>query len=530
MSAATKEMQVKREDLNECTIQLEIVCSTDQIDAAFKKAVKSLGKNLRIPGFRPGQAPLPMIEQSLPPQEVEAAAAEEAVKDAYKKAINEEGITPSGQPRVNLTKFEREAKACEFSIKIPLRPIIEIEGYKGLKAERPKIEVTDEEIDQQIEELRRRGGTQEKITDRGIETGDMSVVNIKPDEDGIEGRSFMMIAGQTFPQLDEEIAGMKTEEIKTVELTFPDTFQEQDWAGKKFKCDVTIRSVSGVNLPELDDEFAKSLRADNVDDLRSKVGAGLENAKSQWADDVVNEQLMDHILKTSKVVVPDTTWEAVAERRLTEMAQELQDNKSSLEDYAKEKGMSIEEMQEKLQDEAKMHVQRAVIIEHIFQEEKMEITDEHVNRHFLDLAQENNIKQEDLQQFAEQQGDAIREEVIFRTISLKPLRKRSRPRRPRRAPSLLRPPRRPRPPKSLELALRAVPTGAALFLCLGGPYVSGGTLSVLLGQAGQQGPHNGCECNWCTVRHRADCSRRKKLRYLVPSSERSNRLSWHADR
>jgi trigger factor len=409
-------MTVERNDLNECTIELKVVCTPEQIEKGFKKAIKQLGKNLRVPGFRPGTAPLGILEQNLPDREVAVQAAEEIVKDAYKQAVNDQGITPSGHPKMDLTEFNREENQLEFTALVPLRPIIEIEDYKGLKAEQPAVEITDEEIEQQLEELRKRGGQQQPVTERGIQEGDMAVVNIKLDGEEEDGRSFMIIAGQTFEALDAAISGMKAEEIKAVELTFPSTFQEKDWADTTKACHVTIRNVSGIELPEIDDDFAKKLRADSVDDLKAKIKIGLEHAKGRAATDAVNEQILGAILSTGRVIVPNTTWESVTDRRLQEMQAELAEAKSSLEEYAKEKGMTMEDLEQSLKDEAKVHVERAVVIEHIFEKEEMQITDEEVNRHFLDVAGENGIKEADLKKFADEHGAAIREEVIFRSM------------------------------------------------------------------------------------------------------------------
>jgi trigger factor len=236
--------------------------------------------------------------------------------------------------------------------------------------------VTDEEIEKQISELRARKGQRAEIGGRGIAEGDMAVVNIKPDGDSGEGKTFMIVVGQSFPTLDAILTGMGAEEIKHGKLSFPANFQEQDWAKKSFEATITVRSATATQTPELDDSFAQSLKANDVKDLKEKVKTGIERAKMQMGQEMINEQIFDQLLASSEVEVPDTTWEQVANQRLQEMAYELGREKKTVEDYAKENGMTTEELVKRQQDEARVHVKRAVLIETIFKQEKFEIDNE----------------------------------------------------------------------------------------------------------------------------------------------------------
>ena len=414
-------MTVKREDLNPCTIKLEIKCSADQVKAGFDKAVKQLSKQVRIPGFRPGTAPKKMVEELINPNDLFNTAAEEIVRVAFKQALDQEKIKPDNQPSVDLTKLEKDPPACELTIKVPLAPKVELADYKGLEVEKSTVTVTDEEVERQVNELRQRGGKKQEVSGRGIQEGDVAVVNIKLEKQEGDGRNFMIIAGQTFPNLDGAIMGMAAEEIKSADLDFPANFQEKDWAGKKHHCHITIRSVSAVQVPELDDDFAKSLQVKDVEELKKRVREGIQNAKEQIASEMMNEKMLDDLLAKSTVHVADTTWEAVANRRLNEIHAELQQKGSNIEEFAKQNGMSLEEFVAAQQQEAKVHVQRAVIIEKIFTAEGMKINDQDANNHFLQIAHENQIKQEDLEGFAKKFGPQLRDEVIFRSMYSKVL-------------------------------------------------------------------------------------------------------------
>ncbi|MBX3118906.1 MAG: trigger factor [Fimbriimonadaceae bacterium] len=407
-------MQVTREDLNPCTIKLTVVCGEDQVREGFDKAYKQFAKRIKVPGFRPGHAPKHMVAQSIPKDDLYDSAADNIVRAAFRDALKEQELEPASQPSVELTLINEEEAKCEFSVKVPLAPVVELGEYKGLAAGVPPVDVTDEDIDHQIEELRKRKSTREAITDRGVQDGDVTVVNIKIDGEAGEGRTFMTIAGQTFPQLDKALSGMKAEEVKVVELTFPDNFQEADWKGKKEKCHVTVRSLSSVKLPEVDDEFAQTLQADSVDALRARMRELLSGAKEQMAIEFLNEQLLEALLGSSTIHVPDTMWEQVASRRLYELAVEQQDKGKSMEAYATEQGMTVAELEESWRNEAKMHVTRAVAIQEIFKREKMELTNADLNMQLVSMASEYEVKPEEMLEILKK--NKALDELQFRAV------------------------------------------------------------------------------------------------------------------
>lgn len=388
-------MQFKREDLNPCTVKLSVTASPDQVTTGFDKAYKKFSKKLRVPGFRPGHAPKAMVAQAIDPNEIMNAAADEIVRSTLTTIINSEKIRPHDRPSVELTKIDEGEKACEYVAKVPLEPIVKLGDYKGLKVASPKIEVTDAEVNAQLDEMRKRSGKREAVTDRGIADGDIAVVNLKVGKDDSDGRSLMVVAGQAFPALDKAIAGMHVEEIKKTELTFPADFQEKEWAGKKKEVQISIRSVNSVVLPELDDEFAKAgkeLKAKDLSDLKDKLRNGILEAKRALSEDFVNDALLEELVQSSEVHVPDTMWEAVANQRLSEEAQAAQKQGRNLEEVAKEHGMSFEEYVEKWQGEARIQVQRAVIANTIFRAEKMRLENEDLSSSLQEMAHEYGVQ------------------------------------------------------------------------------------------------------------------------------------------
>ncbi len=420
MSASATEMSVKRTDLNACTIQLDVVCTQDQVQKGFDRAVRDFAKKVRVPGFRPGAAPKAMVEKMIPEEDLANAAVENAVRSALRQALEQSDVTPEDAPAVTVTKFERASSELEFMVKVPLGAKVTLGDYKALTAKKPTVEVEPGEVEYQIEELRRRAGTQQAVTGRGIQEGDVAVVHIRAEGVEGEGKTFMTKAGQTFPALDAAILGMEAEAIKHAKLSFPENFQDADWAGKEYECTLTIRSVSSVQVPDVD-ALVASLNVKDTAELETRVAEGIISAKRKIGEDMVSEQLLNALIQSSQVEVADPTWERVGSRRLQEIAYQLREEGSSLEKYAEQNGMTVDELVAAQMTEAKLHVQRATLVREVFVKEEMQITDEDANATFQEILRENKVGQEDVQAFMKENGHQIREEVVFRSMFRKVL-------------------------------------------------------------------------------------------------------------
>jgi len=412
-------MQVTREDLNPCTVMLNIVCDASQVKEGFDRAFKQIAKTIKLPGFRPGHAPRAMVESLVPKEELFDNAAEIIVRNSFKAALEEQNIEPdqTTRPSVELKLLDDKTEAAEYTVKVPLPPKITLGDYKGLPIEKPTINVTDEEVEKQIEEFRKRKQTREAVTDRGVQEGDVAVVNVKIEGETGEGRNFMTIAGQTFPQLDASLMGMKVEDMKNLEVTFPETFQEKDWAGNTFAIQMTLNSLSGVKLPELDDSFAQSLKTENVEDLKVRVRDSIKRAKEDMLREMVTEQLLEKLHERSEVFVSDNMWEALAERRMRETADEQKKENKTLEMYAAENGMTMEQLKEAWNEKAKLHVERALMIREVFVAEKMELSTNELNDELYVMAQEYDIEPKEMWEML-QKNEAV-DELHFRAISRK---------------------------------------------------------------------------------------------------------------
>jgi len=410
-------MQITREDLNPCTVKLNVICEPEEVHTGFEKAKKNLAKKLKLPGFRPGKAPAHVAEQYLSKTDIYDEALQQIIGVTYKNSVKEQNLEPDPtvRPQVEVTKIDENE--CEYVAKIGLMPIVELGELKGIPVSQPTTSITPEDIDRQIDEFRKRRGTHVAITERGVDEGDVCVVNIKPDGEEEDGRTFMVIAGQTFPTLDQALMNMRVEEVKHLSLDFPEKFQEKDWANTTKQAVISLNSVSAVRIPELDDAFAQSLSTESVDDLRTRIKAGMESNIKSEIDKIVAEQLLDGLLERSKVEVSDNMWEPIAEQRLAEVATEQRKAGKTLDDYAQQQGMSIEEIRDSWRDRARTEVRRALLVREIYKKEDMKLDDQDLNAELAEMSREVGVTPAEMFKLLDEQNAL--NELQFRAISRK---------------------------------------------------------------------------------------------------------------
>lgn len=412
-------MNIEREDLNPCTVLLKVKCAPEQVAAGFATAYKKAAKRIKVPGFRPGTAPPHLVRQYVDPDWVKEVAAEEIVKAAYTDAVKDQNLQPHAAPRIEITKYEGEEGELEFSAKVPLPPQIELGPIEGIEVTRFKVDVSDEEVEHGIQELREGKATRKTVESRGAQEGDFAVVNIKVDGDEGEGRNFMTVVGQTFPQLDQTLTGMDLDAIKHAELQFPDNFQEADWAGKLLSCQVRLRSLSAPVLPELTDEFAQQFNTESLEDLRERVREGIREAKERHADSYVHEQILAALLQSSTIHAPDPMIEGVFEVRMRDLAKAAADAGVTIAEVAKQSNMTEEELAQRIMEDATAEVHRALILTEIFGKLEMKIDKTDLMDQVRDIARHEGIAPE--QAWAAIRGAGRTDELHFRALRKKVL-------------------------------------------------------------------------------------------------------------
>lgn len=410
-------MQITKEEISVRTVKLTVTCSTEDVKQGFQKAFKNLSKQIKVPGFRPGATPRAVLEKMIDSNAVREEAAEEIVRITLTQAIQDQQLDPEPtvRPSVDVKEISEENSTCVYEATVSERPVVELGDYNGLPVEGVAAEVSDEEVDAQIDDMRKRRATQEKVTDRGVEEGDLVVVALKPE--GQDAKTFMIVIGKTFKELDGALVGMGVEQMKSISLTFPDDFQEVAWRGQTLKCQVSVNSISAMHLPALNDEFASKLSVESVEELKTAVRDYLMRAKENAGRELANEQLLDALMEKSKVAAPEAMADQLAYRRLQETEAEQREQGVNMQQYAEANGMTLEQLIEAWREKAKTHVARALLIRDIFAKEAMQIEPSDLNLELSTMSMEYGLPPKEVYDLL-LRNKAV-EELHFRAISRK---------------------------------------------------------------------------------------------------------------
>lgn len=380
-------MVVENEKINPCTVRLTVEVGQDQVQEAIETAKRYYAKQLRVPGFRPGKAPVTLVDQFIQKDVLLQRAAEYLVPKAYQDALKEAGLEPYGAPAIELTQMDEENPA-RFIAKVPLEPNVTIGDYTNLAVTQPDKAVNEEEIERELTELRRRNAKQTKV-DRGAEDGDLAVLVVAPE--GEAPKRFMVIVGQTFPQLDQDLRGMSAGDKKNITVTFPADFEEERWAGKPMDCEIEMVSVSTVELPEPNDAFALEVYGSDMETLRRDIRVRAEALKEASAENAIVDQLWGEVLGRSNVDIPDNMWESVAQQEWKNIEQRAATNETTVEGIAGSNGLTVDQLREHVNENAKTQVKRALLIRDIAKQEGLELTQEDIDDQVKRLARRANI-------------------------------------------------------------------------------------------------------------------------------------------
>jgi trigger factor len=316
-------------------MRVEIESAT--VDETFETISRDFQREARLPGFRPGKAPKDMVAKRFE-TEIQDEAKRKLISDSYRKAIADQKLTVVGPPDIEEIQFSR-GQACQFAATLEIAPQFDLPEYKGLPARREMATVTPEDIDRALHMLGERQ-TQFKTVERELKEGDVAVVNytgtcegkpimeIAPAARGLaEKKAFWINVDKTsfIPGFGDQLIGMKAGEKRTVQVDFPADFVTPQLAGKKGAYDVELVEAKEKIAPEINDEFAKSYGAENVEKLREGVRADLQNELNLKQSRSIRNQVAQALLNKIECDLPESLVEQETRQIVYNIAKENQD-------------------------------------------------------------------------------------------------------------------------------------------------------------------------------------------------------------
>jgi trigger factor len=369
-------------ELPESRVRVEAEIPAGEVERRLAVAARSLARNLRVPGFRAGKAPPPVVIKRIGREAVLNEAVQESLNGWYRAAIDDAHVVPVGEPDLDLGELPGEGQPLKFSIEIGVRPKATLGDYKALEVGKRDPSVPDAMVEQELERLQERAAKLETV-DRAAQRGDYVVMDFAGSVDGTpfaggEGRDQMVElgSGRLVPGFEEQLEGAAGGEERTVTITFPEDYQASELAGREAQFAVTVREVKAKQLPPLDDELAAEAGFDTLDELREDIRSRLGEAEASRIEAEFREAALDSAVKAAQVDVPDTLVEARARELWDSMLHSLAHQGISREAYLRISGRSEEETIEQAKPDAEQALRREAVLAAVAETEALEPTED----------------------------------------------------------------------------------------------------------------------------------------------------------
>ena len=406
-------------ELPESRVRVQAEVSPQEIDRRVDQAARQLGRSMRIPGFRPGKAPAPVVLRRVGREAVLDEAVRESIGSWYAAAIDDAKISPVGEPEFDLGALPTEGEPLTFSIEIGVRPKATLGEYKGLDVPRPSTEIADEAIDEELERMRERTARLE-TAERPAARGDFVVLDFVGTVDGVafpggEARDHLLElgGGRFIPGFEDQLQGVSAGEERTVKVTFPEDYGAEDLAGKDAEFACTIKEIKTKVLPELDDDFAVEQGFDDIAELREDIRARQAAAQEETRERDFREAALDAAVANATVEVPEALIEARARELWDQMAHSLSHQGIPKETYLKLAGKTEDELVEEAKPDAENSLKRDAVLAAIVEAEGIEPDDTEILKELESSAQQARTTPKKLLERLKSAGrlEGLREEV-----------------------------------------------------------------------------------------------------------------------
>ena len=374
------------EDVSATKKRLKIQIPAERVEAEIQKTFRDLQQKSKFPGFRPGKAPMSMIEKKFG-KDAEAEALEKLIPEFYQTALMENELIPVSKPEIEGTFEYKRNIPLELTVVVEIRPKVENLSYEDIPIKEIPVDVKDEDIDAALQRLAEEKATYELVED-AVANGDLVTVDYTVKEDGTVTKDVVLKIGSgTYPQeFFDGLTGRKKDEEFDLEATFPADSQTQ-FAGKKLTFTITIKDIKRRNLSAIDDEFAKDLGMENLQALKEKARENIFNFKSSEADSLKQREILDKLLAAHDFEVPEGLLNA-------ELSGIINDIRASGKDERTD-----EALKEEFRANAEKSVKASVLLALIGEKEGLDVSEDDLKAEIVRVAQRFYITPENVMKY-----------------------------------------------------------------------------------------------------------------------------------
>jgi trigger factor len=409
-------MSLQVEKLEKNMAKLTIEASADELEKAIEQAYQKQKKQISIPGFRKGKVPRQMIEKMYGKEVFYEDAANALIPDAYDKALDEceEDIVSS--PKIEVTQIEA-GKPFVFTATVALKPEVKLGTYKGVKVDKIETEVTEDEVNAEIEKERENNARNITVEDRPVKDGDMTTLDFEGFVDGVafdggKGENYPLTigSGAFIPGFEEQLVGAEIGKEVEVKVTFPEDYQAENLKGKDavFKC--TIKEIKEKELPDLDDEFASEVSEfETLAEYKEDVKKNLTEKKEKDAKNAKEDAAIQAVVAEAQMDIPEPMIETQQRQMVDEFAQRITMQGLSMEQYFQFTGSNYQQMLEQVKPQAEERIKSRLVLEAVAKAENLEATEEDYEKELATMA---DVYQMEVDKVKELMGEREKKNIM----------------------------------------------------------------------------------------------------------------------
>lgn len=408
-------MSVQVEKLEKNMAKLTIEVSAEDFEKAIQGAYQKQKGQISVPGFRKGKVPKAMVEKMYGVGIFYEDAANSLIPEHYSNAAAESELDIVSQPEIDVVQIEK-GKSFIFTAEVALKPEVTLGDYKGVEVPKADVEVTDEEVAEELKKEQEKNARTITVEDRAAQDGDTVTIDFEGSVDGVAfeggaGKDYPLTLGSNsfIPGFEEQLVGKKLEEEVDVNVTFPEDYNAEELKGKEavFKC--VIHKIEAKELPELDDDFAQDVSEfDTLDEYKADVKANLLSKKETEAKRAKEDAVVEKVIENATMDIPDAMLNTQVNQMVDDFARRIQSQGLTMEQYMQFTGSTIEAVQEQMKPQAMKRIQSRLVLEKVVEVENIETGDDKLNEEIKNLAEMYKME---VEKFQDMIGDYEKEQM-----------------------------------------------------------------------------------------------------------------------
>ena len=400
-------MKVKVENIKDKAneVKLEFTVEAQKFEEAIQDVYKKNAKYFNIPGFRKGKAPFKMVEKAYGIQIFYEDAFNEIAGEAYVKGLEDNKIEAVSKPEIDIKQIEA-GKDLIFTAVVQTKPEVTLGDYKGIELKKVEYNVTDKDVEHELEHIAEHNARLVAVEDRPVEKGDTVVIDFEGFVDGkafeggkAENHELEIGSGKFIPGFEDQIVGMKIDEDRDIKVTFPKEYPAKELEGKEATFKIKLHEIKKKELPEINDEFAKDASEfDTLEDWKKSIREKQEKANESKAKFEMEDASIETVCKNAKVDIPSGMIETQLDNMEKDISSRLNYQGMNLDQYLQMIGKTKKEFRDENKEQAEKQVKTSLVLEAIMKDAKVEVTEEEIDAKIKEMAEMYGQKEEEVKQ------------------------------------------------------------------------------------------------------------------------------------